>query len=447
MFLDEKVRNEVSVMKYVARHTNIPVPKVIGYGMAEENPTGLGPFIIMTWVEGKKMPDILRRKDSSSKENILYPDLGEDILKTAYERMADVLLELWNLDFDSIGGLSMDEVTEASWTVSKRQLTLDMNELIRACGLEDCVPDRTYTSSTDYTHVSYRLQWKNLRQQRNSVYSPADCRQKYTCRHLMQAIAPHFISRRNNNDNYGPFKLFGGDFCPSNVLVDDDLNITAVIDWEFCYAAPAQLAGSLPWWLLLRHPSDMLSDVGERGFLELYTPKAELFIQAVREREAEADLDVSDRLSTRMRESLETRAAWFNFACRMVIDVDLICWHLLDTYCWGLGSLAERVCGCVCGVEMHKGLEGFVRYKVRQLDEYRAELGEGERVEYEEETCVEVPKVRLNQLLPGLLTDQTGGNLDVRPCTSNSSRLLPFVSAVTVISLVTVAATVSRRRL
>lgn len=33
-----------------------------------------------------------------------------------------------------------------------------------------------------------------------------------------------------------------------NILLDDDMNIVAVIDWEFTY--------SPPWWLLLEMPEE-----------------------------------------------------------------------------------------------------------------------------------------------------------------------------------------------
>jgi aminoglycoside phosphotransferase (APT) family kinase protein len=79
MFLDEKVYREAILMKYIARETTIPVPKVICYGKASENPTGLGPFHIMTWVEGRKLSDVFKDEDSSV--DTLNPNIDPDILK------------------------------------------------------------------------------------------------------------------------------------------------------------------------------------------------------------------------------------------------------------------------------------------------------------------------------------------------------------------------------
>lgn len=81
-------------MKYIEQNTKIPVPHVIGYGDACDNPIGLGPFIIMTWVEGKKMSDIPRRDGAPGKEDIFDPGIEEKTLRILYGHMADILLEL-----------------------------------------------------------------------------------------------------------------------------------------------------------------------------------------------------------------------------------------------------------------------------------------------------------------------------------------------------------------
>jgi aminoglycoside phosphotransferase (APT) family kinase protein len=44
----------------------------------------------------------------------------------------------------------------------------------------------------------------------------------------------------------GPFPLFCDDLRPSNVIVDADLNVHGVIDWEFCYAALVEFTYSPP---------------------------------------------------------------------------------------------------------------------------------------------------------------------------------------------------------
>ncbi|GIK03864.1 hypothetical protein Aspvir_007939 [Aspergillus viridinutans] len=381
MFPDEKVHREAVLMEFIGSRTQIPVPRVIAYGAAHENPTGLGPFIIMTWIEGRKMSEILR-KDRPGKEDILNPDIDPRTLGLLYSQMAEILLELWNLNFDSIGCLGQDKQS-GQYMVDGPPLTLEVNELMRTCGLGNRTPSGVYHSSTDYIASLLQLQSTHLREQRNSVYDFEDCREKYACRHLMKAIALDFISQE---DNHGPFKLFCDDFGPGNVLVDDSLHVTGVIDWEFCYTAPIQFAGGIPSWLLLQRPHRIINELGAAGFLDMFLPRAEVFLNCLEQKEGITGANPEDRLSARMRKSIEDRSAWFILAARMVSSVDMIYWELLDEFCWGTrSSIAERIHTVTTIPEKHKERERFVRLKVRQLQEYYTELGEETTVEYEEE--------------------------------------------------------------
>jgi hypothetical protein len=58
---DEKVRNEVQVLKFLREKTTIPVPRVVSWGMTEDSPEHLGPFIIMDYVEGTCLATILKQ--------------------------------------------------------------------------------------------------------------------------------------------------------------------------------------------------------------------------------------------------------------------------------------------------------------------------------------------------------------------------------------------------
>lgn len=338
----------------------------------------------MTWVKGKKMSDVLRKGDTDPKDVVLGPEIDQRTLHTLYDQMAEILLELWNLDFEAIGSVVLDEQA-GTHSIAGRPLTIEMNELIRTCGLKESLfEDRVYHSTVDYIASLLELQSKHLERQRNSIYDSSDCREKYTCRHLMKAVALNFIDRTTN---YGPFKLFCDDWWPGNVLVDDTLQVTGVIDWEFSYAAPAQFAGSIPWWLLLGKPHTMVYRDGLATFLEAYHSKAELFLGIMEQKEEVRNIPAGpDRLSTRMRQSLQDKSAWYMMACRKISSVDMIYWDLVDEHCWGpRATMAERVHQFTSNVELRQHREVFVRMKIREFQEYNAELGRADKVEYDEE--------------------------------------------------------------
>lgn len=88
----EKVEDEVAIMEYVARHTKIPVQKVLGFGNCV-----VGPYIVMDFIDGNPLSECLR--DPSQETATLSPSIPMSVLKRAYFGMAEVLLELSKLSF------------------------------------------------------------------------------------------------------------------------------------------------------------------------------------------------------------------------------------------------------------------------------------------------------------------------------------------------------------
>ncbi|KAI1937653.1 hypothetical protein LOZ66_003933 [Ophidiomyces ophidiicola] len=382
MFRDEKTRNEVAVMQYIKKNTKIPVPRIISHGMSHENPSGLGPFIIMEWVDGKNMSEILcgsSSEDSEERGRELNPEIDVSLLKVLYGRMADILLELWDNDFDAIGGLHMETTgSSTDWTVKNERIGTVHGYF------------RRIISKRPLSH-HYRLYIGPCKPTVRSCLGTTkfrnsqDCREKYTCRHLFRALVPYFLSK-HRADNRGPFKLFCDDLNPGNVLVDErTLEVTTVIDWEFTYAAPSFFTTSAPWWLLLTKPEYWSGTTD--NFVEEYTPRLNLFLEVMKERETfrsgENECGAMP-LSSRMQRSMTDRSFWFTHAIRNTLNVDGLYWSNLDVHCYGpRASIAERVYKFTTIAPMHHDREAFTRRKLDDLRQYHLERGE-EQVEYDE---------------------------------------------------------------
>ncbi|OBT84935.1 hypothetical protein VE02_06608 [Pseudogymnoascus sp. 03VT05] len=96
MYPTEKIDQEVAVMKFIREKTRIPIPKVIASGRAEGRFAGLGPFIIMEFVEGERLDETLYQNDE------IKPEISQSTLKFIYNQMAQIYLELFEHDFDQI---------------------------------------------------------------------------------------------------------------------------------------------------------------------------------------------------------------------------------------------------------------------------------------------------------------------------------------------------------
>ncbi|KAI8950611.1 hypothetical protein F4801DRAFT_579291 [Xylaria longipes] len=187
-FPEEKVPYEVAMIRCIAAKTTIPVPKIYHFGTAAENPTGLGPFIIMDYIEH---------------DRTISKALKDPALKPEESHALDP-----NIKFT---GMTLPLLPFQPYSIS----------------------DEWYSALADM-HLAQLVFQHN-----GAVDDEDDAWDKYVARQLFRQLAskglkdslhPKLSSRRT------------------------DLRVVGVIDWEFAYAAPAQLSFDPPWWLLLKSP-------------------------------------------------------------------------------------------------------------------------------------------------------------------------------------------------
>jgi hypothetical protein len=184
-------------------------------------------------------------------------------------------------------------------------------------------------------------------------------------------MAPYFISNKHDK---GPFKLICDDFRFGNILVNnaEDLQIVAVLDWEWAYAGPYQMLYSPPRWLLIKKPIDW--DMGDRplvSFLSQYKTRFQKFVQILEEEEDKRAKDATvtnsadDKMSTLMRQSMDDRKFWFH-------ELVYSCFESPDNIAWAaireiLPNLNEFV------TVSDSEIEAFVKDKREHLRQYEIE--------------------------------------------------------------------------
>lgn len=334
MFPEEKIRNEVATIRYIQDNTSIPVPFILHWGTREESPLGLGPFIIMEYINhetdvGKvlNMPEL----DWQDRPR-LNPHVNPDTLEMLYRQLADVLLQLSKLEFPKIG--SLEEVADSEWEVRRRPLSIHMNELVRLGTLpRKKLPDSAFANSFEYFEALAQLHSDHLEHQRNdAVDSETDCRRKYIARRLFCKLIKERKVASGAHAN-GPFKLWCDDFRPTNVLLDANMQIVGVVDWEFTYTTPAEFCFAPPWWLLLEQP-EYWPD-GIENWKEIYEVRLKTFLKAMTDAEesaiASGRLEEDQRLSPKMKASWDSGDFWFIYGARKNFAFDAIFWQELHS--------------------------------------------------------------------------------------------------------------------
>ncbi|KFY09593.1 hypothetical protein V491_08086 [Pseudogymnoascus sp. VKM F-3775] len=359
MFPEEKVRNEVAIMRYIQTHTSIPVPFILHWGTKEESPCGLGPFIIMEYVDHAcDISDALNTPGIPYEDRpILDPSIDEQKLRKL------------------IGSLTHDDNGDA-WSVTVRPLSSNVNEIVQLGTLpRSKLPNKTATfeTSSSYLNTLANLHIQHLTHQRNDAIDGAnDCRQKYIARYLFRKL-PLKGRLTHPEHNSGPYKLWCDDLRPANILVNSDLGLVAVIDWEFTYSAHVEFSHAPPWRLLIEQPEYWPDGIDE--WVTAYELRLETFLAVLREREdafiREGRLEEDQRLSIPMRESWDSGDFWIVYAARKSFAFDAIFWKYLDARFFGStdgldGDEWERRAELLDDKEIME-IDGFVDQKVEEL--------------------------------------------------------------------------------
>jgi hypothetical protein len=162
-------------------------------------------------------------------------------------------------------------------------------------------PTGPFTSAKAFLHYLADEYLVHLYTQRNLSDDREDARKRFiACHRFKQSIERYYLA------DTGPFKPYCDDFRPTNMLADPkSLPITAILDFEFSNALPAQFVYDPPWWLLLLGPDTWLERYTKDKFVARYVPRMEQFLRAMELVEARKKAEGSQciNLSARMRDS------------------------------------------------------------------------------------------------------------------------------------------------
>ncbi|PYI09414.1 hypothetical protein BO78DRAFT_394913 [Aspergillus sclerotiicarbonarius CBS 121057] len=337
LFPEEKVANEVVVMRFIMDQTAIPVPLILHSGTKKESPLELSPFIMMEYIEyEKKMYDALNTPECPrEKRGVLDPNIDQDTLELLYGQMAKIVLQLSLPSLPRIGSLT--QIDDFTWEVTRRPLSSNMNELVRRGGLPRSagllpLPDTTYATASSYFETLAELHVAHFIYQRNdAIESADDCRRKFIARHLFRKLAREKRLTTPSHET-GPFKLWCDDFRPANVLLNKHNNIAGVIDWEFTYAAPVEFSHAPPWWLLIERPE--LWTKGIEDWTNQFDHRLNTFLNALKNCEdtmiQQGRITEPQRLSGPMLRSWESGDFWIMYAALNSFAFDAIYWQKID---------------------------------------------------------------------------------------------------------------------
>ncbi|RDL39360.1 uncharacterized protein BP5553_03700 [Venustampulla echinocandica] len=198
--VEASIRSEITTINLVSSRTSIPIPKVYGSDVSTTNPFGFR-YILMEALPGH-VPD------SSFAKTV--PQSKWD--KVA-EQFADYYFQLSNLRFDHIGSLSSG---------------LDTADELSIAPYNGSGP---FSTSLEYFHNTRKKQTRAIKS------AHGNDEQWSTAAWILEQALPAMVVEEYVR---GPFPLCHMDLHYGNILVDDDYNITGIIDWSDAQTVPLE---------------------------------------------------------------------------------------------------------------------------------------------------------------------------------------------------------------
>lgn len=194
--------SEIATMRVVASRTTIPLPTIYHFEVDASNVFGFR-YILMQALPGRHA------------QSGLALSVPEERLRTLTDQLADYYHQLSRLRFDRIGRLWCGRTAEEQPSIVP-------------------VPNvgGSFSTSLEYFYV--------LRKRHNRIIQSEHAGDKewMTAVWVLEQALPSIIVEEFI---HGPFPLCHIDLHYNNILIDDDFNITGIIDWSDSQTVPLEL--------------------------------------------------------------------------------------------------------------------------------------------------------------------------------------------------------------
>ncbi|EGX88001.1 hypothetical protein CCM_09137 [Cordyceps militaris CM01] len=278
-------------MKFVRGNTSIPIPEVFHYCTDKSNDVGV-PYILMSKASGIALAahDWQAQRLSSPQHTLQTQPrktMHHDDRMKVMQQLGYYSSQLYQLRFPSIGSLfegadgafgiqqccspghlfegrdSIQEITRGPFTSSREfytslvaalQLHAEQLSMGHHLFMAPIPVPQEYTNISDYLLATDS--WNDFAILGGKVESSENRLQYSITGHFLRdAIIPLLTGEREEQG--AGFPLCHPDLSDQNIFIDEEFNITCIIDWAFSFTVPPAQLCTAPG---LPHPRDVVTD-------------------------------------------------------------------------------------------------------------------------------------------------------------------------------------------
>ncbi|OAA71480.1 Protein kinase-like domain protein [Cordyceps fumosorosea ARSEF 2679] len=244
------IGSEVTTLNFLARHSTVPVPRVLAYSVGV-------PYILMTCALGQSFSAFMRRMQNASSRDKLHATTK------VMKQLGEMCFEMSKLRFEKIGSIQerdgrfgLGEMHAPAFIFQDRHsIIMDRGPFSREQDYYKAL------SKAFFGHVhglsmshhffwgpfpelpaypdpeSHRIildRWNDFVTVDDKIESSENRVQYHTAGTLVEDIIPQLCASQTGMG----FPLGHADLSSSNIFVDESCNITCIIDWEFASTMP-----------------------------------------------------------------------------------------------------------------------------------------------------------------------------------------------------------------
>lgn len=228
-----KTRGEVTTLQFLRRATTVPVPEVVAFDDSSENDIGFE-WILMEFMPGGSVYKRWRALTMSQKVALV-------------QQVADLQAQIFHHEFSQIGTLVADE-SENSQEVCPGEVISNM--FFWGSHFDYEIARGPFRSSHDWLAAYLEFLVQDQIEALREVEDEEDVEDinfaLALIRRLIKLLPKIFPTSESLPERT---VIWHDDLSLSNILVDDEGKITAVLDWECVSAMPRWLATQMPRFL------------------------------------------------------------------------------------------------------------------------------------------------------------------------------------------------------
>ena len=234
------LEREVNMINLIRETTSAPVPEIVDYSTDCENPFGF-PYIVMTKLPGKSAWSIwFDQPYDPADAAYAYRTADEPSVETEKKRLtflrslARIMTDIQTLSFGEIGMPVIDNWSDSQYIGPAYRW--------RGDGSDEAIARQPAKTTQQYIQTELR-----------KFRPKADCavsEKSVKAEGVWQVLNIIFSLPVFNPSGPETFTIHHNDLDLQNILVDDDGNVTGIIDWDGSFAAPRCIgAGAVPLFL------------------------------------------------------------------------------------------------------------------------------------------------------------------------------------------------------